>query len=458
MKKSNVINEFNILKNHLFFCLLCFFFGHCYAMSLDKVWVKGGTMLYKNKQVSISDFEITKYEITNAQYAFFLNGVSVKSDGVFKGIPLINVNSKDLQLGFINGKWQPKKGYDNYPMVMVNHYGATQFCKWIGGNLPSEIEWSYASKGGVKNKDFIYAGANELEKVGWYKGNSSNHSHPVGKKKPNALGIYDMSGNVWEWCRNDTLKTADDFCVHMGGSWFAGEQPSQIAAHYGNTPVHFSNSVGFRVVFLATALTSDKDFFKNYSGKPWNNQVQQIPGKIQCEWFDLGGEGIGYHDSDNSNSGSGNLNPADGTFLNEFRMKEGVDISYTKGRDIDNNPYNVVEPVLGELYAGWMIPGEWINYTVNVNKTGTYTLGLMFTASGEGGITLLLDGKELAAELVIPSTRNEKETIAWRQWHHWNRLDSLAVFTLKKGKHILTLKTVFNGNMNYDYLDFKLKE
>lgn len=438
-------------------CFL-FIFSNVKATPIEKIWVQGGTMQYKDLPVIVSSFEISKYEITNAQYAFFLNGIQLSSNGIFKEKQLINVTSNDLQLEFTNGKWHPKKGFDNHPMVMVNYFGALEFCKWTGSSLPSEIEWMYAANGGIKSKSFKYAGANVLEKVGWFKDNSDSRSHAVGEKKPNALGIYDMSGNVWEWCRNDKLKTADDFCVHMGGSWFAGKQPSQISAHYGNKPTHFSNSVGFRVIFAATTSTSDVNFFKNYSGKPWNNQVQQIPGKVQCEWYDLGGEGIAYHDSDNSNSGSGNLNPANGTFLNEFRIKEAVDISYTKSRDIDNSPYNVVEPVMNELYAGWMIPGEWINYTVNVNKAGTYTVGLMFTASGDGGISLLLDGKELATDIVVPSTKHDKETIPWRQWHHWNRIDNLATFKLEKGTHVLTIKTVFNGNMNYDYLDFKLKE
>ncbi len=196
---------------------------------------------------------------------------------------------------------------------------------------------------------------------------------------------------------------------------------------------------------------------KAYQGKPWNQQAQQIPGKIQCEWYDLGGEGIAYHDQDSINNGSGKLNPANGTALNEFRMFEGVDISYTKARDIDNSPFNLVEPTMGELYTGWTSPGEWINYTINVNQTGTYTLGLMYTASGDGKIALLLDGKALTADLLVPSTKNDQETIAWRQWHHWNRLNAMATFKLKKGVHVLTLKTVANGNMNYDYFEFTLK-
>jgi hypothetical protein len=68
-----------------------------------------------------------------------------------------------------------------------------------------------------------------------------------------------------------------------------------------------------------------------------------------------------------------------------------------------------------------------------------------------------MDGKDLTPELLVPSTRHEKEPVEWRQWHHWNRIDSLATVKLKKGIHILTLKTVTHGNMNYDYLEFKFE-
>lgn len=193
-----------------------------------------------------------------------------------------------------------------------------------------------------------------------------------------------------------------------------------------------------------------------YKGKAWKDSTQQIPGKIQCELYDQGGEGIAYHDTDSTNNGSGMLNPANGTFLNEFRMQEGVDISYTKSDSTDNNPYNLVEPEMGQLYVGWTHPDEWINYTINVSKTGTYTMGIMYTASGDGSISLDMDGKKLTAGLRIPSTRSDIEPLAWRQWHHWNRIDTLVAVKLEEGTHVLTLKTVTNGNMNYDYLDFKL--
>jgi hypothetical protein len=427
------------------------------AKDIYRVFVKGGELIYKDGKVVVENFEISKYEITNERYAAFLNSKQIAADGKLKGKELINVASKELQIEFVQKKWVSKNGYDQHPMVMVNYYGAVEFCIWMGGRLPTETEWLYAAQGEANTKQYRFAGSNQLNEVGWYKSNSNQQAHAVGQKKPNALGIYDMSGNAWEWCRNDKPVNDTSFCLHMGGSWYAGEQPCSLDARYGNTPTHFSNSVGFRIVFTADIFLVNKNFFKNYKGKAWNIKPQQIPGRLQCEWYDIGGEGIAYHDNDSINNGSGKLNPANGTFLNEFRMHEGVDISYTKSRDIDNNPFNLVQPEMDQLYTGWTMPGEWINYKIVVKESGNYTVGLMYTASGDGEIALLIDGKPLTTALFVSSVRNEKETIDWRNWHHWNKIDKLATVALKKGTHVLTLKTISNGNMNYDYLEFNLK-
>jgi Carbohydrate binding module (family 6) len=190
-------------------------------------------------------------------------------------------------------------------------------------------------------------------------------------------------------------------------------------------------------------------------GEPWQNKMQEVPGRIEFEFYDEGGEGIAYHDSDSVNNGSGKLNPANGSFLNEFRMKEGVDISYTKPNHIDDNPYNQVARDMNKFYVGWTKPGEWINYTVKVNKAGRYPIGLLYTANGYGTISFDVDGRDATGPLKINSTFNSLDTISWRQWHHWNKSDSIGSVTLKKGVHILTLHIVMNGNMNLDYMDLE---
>jgi hypothetical protein len=200
----------------------------------------------------------------------------------------------------------------------------------------------------------------------------------------------------------------------------------------------------------------------NYPGKPYIDSMyksgaQTLPGKLQCEYYDFGGEGVAFHDSDSINSGSGRLNPADGTYLNEFRISEAVDISYTKFRDpaIDNSKYNFVEPVKDQFYIGWTNPGEWTKYTVNVEKTGTYALGIMYTSNQNGKISVSVNDEDKTGPLAITSTFVAADTIGWRQWHHWNYLDNIATIDLKKGMQTITIHTVETGQMNYDFIEFE---
>ena len=214
-----------------------------------------------------------------------------------------------------------------------------------------------------------------------------------------------------------------------------------------------------KVICLSLLLLTTVRFVllaQSYAGQAWHDTLQSIPGRIQCEYYDQGGQGVAYSDSDPVNQGSGKLNPDDGTYFNTFRIKEGVDISYTKANDIDNNSFNVVDPLMDQLYVGWTQPGEWVNYSVHIDQAGKYRVWLMYTANADGRIALLLDGNALSSDILVRSTYNFKEPIAWRQWHHWNKATIVALVELPVGKHVLTLRTVATGNMNYDYLEFEV--
>jgi hypothetical protein len=195
-----------------------------------------------------------------------------------------------------------------------------------------------------------------------------------------------------------------------------------------------------------------------YQDKQIINSPQKIPGRVLCAYYDLGGEGIAYHDDDTKNNGSGALNPADGSYLNEFRMNEGVDTSYTKYHDdIDKNPYNIVQPPDGLLYVGWTSPGEWFNITIDVGEAGTYRVDLLYTSNRGGTIGLDLNGKPLVGPLKITSTNSPEDPIAWRQWHHWNVMKKLTEVDLPQGVSVLTVHIISEGNMNLAALDFSLK-
>jgi len=211
------------------------------------------------------------------------------------------------------------------------------------------------------------------------------------------------------------------------------------------------------------ACSAQGGFLAEYKGTPYHDGkyqggAQAVPGKVMCAYYDLGGEGVAYHDSDAKNNGSGALNPANGTYLNEFRMNEGVDTSYTKfGLDpkIDDNPYDKVVPPANLLYVGWTVPGEWFNVTVNVAEEGDYSADLLYTSNRGGTISLDVNGKPATGPLTIVSTFDAAEPVAWRQWHHWNLAPGIATVHLPKGKAVLTVHVLTEGQMNLATLDFR---
>lgn len=212
---------------------------------------------------------------------------------------------------------------------------------------------------------------------------------------------------------------------------------------------------------------SDRNLaLEKYKGMPFQDShfqtaPQRVPGRVECAAYDAGGEGVAYRDSDPVNHGSGQLNPADGTYLNEFRMRDGVDTSYTKfpaaaGKDaIDNNAYEKVTPPKDQLYVGWTEPGEWFNITVDAAKAGKYNADLLYTSNRGGSISLDVNGHDATGPVTIPTTYNDADPIAWRQWHHWDLLRNAVTLDLPAGRSVLTVRIVTGGNMNLAYFDFR---
>jgi len=153
----------------------------------------------------------------------------------------------------------------------VSWYGASEYCRWLsertGQNyrLPTEAEWEYAARGGQKanpKRMFLYAGSDKIDEVAWY-GDINGGTHPVAQKTPNALGLYDMSGNVWEWCsdwygsdyyqtiakgaKNPTGPAEGDYFVCRGGSWDSDPEVCRAPYRGRGDAYNRYNSLGFRV-------------------------------------------------------------------------------------------------------------------------------------------------------------------------------------------------------------------
>ncbi len=217
-------------------------------------------------------------------------------------------------------------------------------------------------------------------------------------------------------------------------------------------------------LFMITAAgASNTDFLSHYKGTPYQDGryhggAQKIPGVVRCAYYDRGGEGVAYHDADAKNHGNGELNPANGTYLNEFRMGEGVDTSYTKFKrdpQIDDNPFEQVQPPADMLYVGWTEPGEWFNMTVEVAQAGDYTADLLYTSNRGGTISLDVNGEAATGPLTITSTFNASDPLAWRQWHHWNIAPGIAKVRLPAGRNVLTVHILTEGNMNLATFAFR---
>jgi len=139
------------------------------------------------------------------------------------------------------------------------HYRSEEFGSevafdWIEGcskangyRLPTDAEWEWAARGGCRSRGFIYSGSNDLNQVGWYEGNSCGQVHPVEKKAPNEIGLYDMSGNVNEWIWGLGSDVSDRCPTHRGGSWNCYQAECAVSERYFGNRNYFATTVGLRL-------------------------------------------------------------------------------------------------------------------------------------------------------------------------------------------------------------------
>jgi hypothetical protein len=204
---------------------------------------------------------------------------------------------------------------------------------------------------------------------------------------------------------------------------------------------------------------------KEYQGKPFRDAThttgpQTIPGRLQAAFYDLGGEGIAYHDVDQINHGSGELNYKAGhceagvpIAICHFRESEGVDLSYMKKLADLNHPSPVV-PEWQQLYIGWEENGEWTNYTVDVTKTGAYKITVMYSHTAQT-IEFSLNNKPAAVCTLPLETDNLyplRHDPAWMVYHTWNKADCGEITFPETGLQLLTLH--YKQGNNLAYFDF----
>ena len=237
-----------------------------WGVNMKMIWVEGGDFLMgctseqggdcgsdeqNVRRVTVDGFYIGMLEVTQSQWEKVV-GTSIYQQWTkvgHSGSPTFGIGS-------------------DYPMYCVSWDEAMEFCRLLSNKtgrtytLPTEAQWEYAARGGNKNEGTKYAGSNMIEDVAWYHGNSGESSHIVGSKRANALGIYDMTGNVWEWCKdwyadsyvsydtnNPVGPSSGARHVIRGGSWVNSASGCRVASRGGWTR-GINGDKGFRVVCL----------------------------------------------------------------------------------------------------------------------------------------------------------------------------------------------------------------
>lgn len=230
------------------------------GLNMKMIYVEGGKFLMgatseqggddNEYHVKLDSYYIGECEVTQAQWEKLM-GTSIQ----------LQVSKEELAFN--------KNIGPNHPMCYVSWEEARAFCKELSritGKtycLPTEAQWEYAARGGKKNEDTKYSGSWSIDAVAWYANNSGYCAHPVKTKHPNGLGIYDMSGNVWEWCsdwysssynkedtNNPVGPSSGSTRVLRGGTWGSQEHSCCVSyRNHGGTNMRY-NDIGFRVVVI----------------------------------------------------------------------------------------------------------------------------------------------------------------------------------------------------------------
>lgn len=196
----------------------------------------------------------------------------------------------------------------------------------------------------------------------------------------------------------------------------------------------------------------------NYKGRPFVDTFhtacpQVIPGKLECTFYDFGGEGVAYHDFESENRGSGGLNlktnhqrPHAKPYHWAFRKDEAVDLSYTKDFADFNHTNNYYTPEVNQFYIGWTEDHEWVNYTVDVKVAGTYKIDALYGNNDS----------EISFDINHQPASTCKLPLKTGNFHYWNKGEIGTITFPEAGLHLLTFH--YNKGNNFAYFEFTLKE
>ncbi len=241
-------------------------------------------------KVKVASFYLSKYEVTNVEFVEFLNSIKVEvrnnEDVFYRGKQIYDLicdgfcSNWQHEIYLEDGRFKLRPGSEQFPVVLVSWYGAVTYAKWLAQRtgkpyrLPTEEEWEYAAGGGKLHQKWAgtKSGGRALSKfanlcdafcaVKNWRNHTLNDGYaytaPVGSFKPNKFGLYDMTGNVHEWCSNryypsydlSTVSQADrndEVYVFRGGSWINSIASSTTTARYSAEPNYCTTVVGFRL-------------------------------------------------------------------------------------------------------------------------------------------------------------------------------------------------------------------
>ncbi len=234
--------------------------------------------------VFLDDFYMDAYEVTNAMYAKFLNAMGKYVGDT--GHIWLDIGDGDEQIEWVGGQYRPKAGFEEYAVVEVSWYGAAAYAQWAGKRLPTEAEWEKAARGGQVRERYPWGNddpdgsqcnfADKNTTYSWSDPNADDgyqKTAPVGLYPPNRYGLYDIAGNVWEWCIDEldlefyanspkespvsgglALLMPNNFAsiterrVLRGGSWHSTPEILRVAYRNSSEPAVTLSYFGFRCV------------------------------------------------------------------------------------------------------------------------------------------------------------------------------------------------------------------